>query len=79
MIRLHGFALSNYTNMCKFALLEKGLDFEEVTVMPSQDPEHKKKSPMGKLPVLETENGFIFKCETFTKGSPNKITIGLVS
>ena len=59
MIRLHGFALSNYTNMCKFALLEKNLNFEEVAVMPSQDPEHKKMSPMGKLPVLETEKGFI--------------------
>ena len=59
MIKLHGFAVSNYTNMCKFALLEKGLDFEEVTGMPSQEPEHKKISPMGKLPVLETEKGFI--------------------
>ena len=59
MIKLHGFAVSNYTNMCKFVLLEKGLDFEEVTVMPSQEPEHKKISPMGKLPVLETEKGFI--------------------
>ena len=32
MLKLYGFAVSNYYNMVKLALLEKGLPFEEVTV-----------------------------------------------
>lgn len=59
MIKLHGFQVSNYYNMVKFALLEKGLDFEEVQVMPSQEDEFKAKSPMGKVPCIETDKGFI--------------------
>ena len=30
MLKLYGFAVSNYYNMVKLALLEKGLSFEEV-------------------------------------------------
>lgn len=59
MIKLHGVRISNYYNMVKFALLEKGIDFEEVTVMPSQEEDYKSKSPMGKVPCLETEHGFL--------------------
>ena len=59
MIKLFGFRVSNYFNMVKFALLEKGLDFEEVDVMPSQEGEFKAKSPMGKVPCIETEQGFL--------------------
>lgn len=57
MIRLHGFAISNYHNAVKFALLEKGIDFEEVEAHPSQDPAYLAKSPMGKIPYLETPEG----------------------
>ncbi|MEQ8659603.1 MAG: glutathione S-transferase [Gammaproteobacteria bacterium] len=59
MIKLHGFPVSNYYNMVKFALLEKGMAFEEVNAMPSQESEYKTKSPMGKVPCLETEHGFL--------------------
>ena len=59
MIRLLGFQVSNYYNMVKFALLEKGLDFEEVQVMPSQEDEFKAKSPMGKVPCIEVDQGFV--------------------
>ncbi|MCB1746298.1 MAG: glutathione S-transferase family protein [Gammaproteobacteria bacterium] len=59
MIKLHGFAVSNYYNMVKFALLEKGLEFEEVQAMPSQEADYKAKSPMGKVPCFETEQGFL--------------------
>lgn len=59
MLKLHGFAVSNYYNMVKFALLEKGLDFEHVDAMPSQESDFKAKSPMGKVPCLETSSGFI--------------------
>ncbi len=59
MIKLHGFAVSNYYNMVKLALLEKELAFEEVNAMPSQEAEYKAKSPMGKIPCLETAHGFL--------------------
>lgn len=62
MLKLHGARISNFYCMAKQALLEKGLSFEEVDVMPSQEPEFLAKSPMGKVPALETEHGFL--CET---------------
>lgn len=59
MLRLHGFAISNYFNMVKLALLEKGVDFEVNTVRGSQDAEFLAMSPRGKVPFLETEQGYI--------------------
>ncbi|HGY9624011.1 glutathione S-transferase [Pseudomonas juntendi] len=59
MLKLHGFAVSNYYNMVKLALLEKGLPFEEVPLFPSQTPQSLAISPRGKVPVLETEHGFL--------------------
>lgn len=59
MLRLHGFAVSNYFNMVKLALLEKGVPFEINTVRGSQTPEFLAISPRGKVPCLETEHGFI--------------------
>lgn len=34
MLKLYGFAVSNYYNMVKMALLEKGVPFEEVPFLP---------------------------------------------
>ncbi|MDR0278183.1 MULTISPECIES: glutathione S-transferase [Pseudomonas] len=59
MLKLHGFAVSNYYNMVKLALLEKGLPFEEVLFVPNQTPQALAISPRGKVPVLETEHGFL--------------------
>lgn len=59
MIKLYGFAVSNYYNMAKFALMEKGMKFEEVAAMPSQETDYTAKSPMGKVPCLETDKGFL--------------------
>lgn len=59
MLKIYGFPLSNYYNMVKVALIEKGLDFEEVLVKPSQEADFLSKSPMGKVPFLETEHGFL--------------------
>jgi glutathione S-transferase len=59
MITLHGFAVSNYYNKCKIALLEKGVPFEENLVWTGQSPELLAKSPMGKIPFLETPSGII--------------------
>lgn len=59
MMKLYGFPVSNYYNMVKFALLEKGAKFEEVSAMPSQESDFVSKSPMGKVPYLETDEGCI--------------------
>ena len=59
MLKLHGAPLSNYYNIAKCALLEKGLDFEEVLTPPSQDPEYTARSAMGKIPCIETAAGFL--------------------
>ena len=59
MLRLHGFAVSNYYNMVKLALLEKGLPFEEVQVLASRDEAFLAISPRGKVPVLQCEHGYI--------------------
>lgn len=59
MLKLHGFAVSNYYNMVKLALLEKGVPFEEVPFFGGQSPQSLKISPRGKVPVLETEHGFL--------------------
>ncbi|MEX5665623.1 glutathione S-transferase [Pseudomonas neuropathica] len=59
MFKLYGFSVSNYHNMVKLALLEKGLPFEEVTFYPTPTPESLAISPRGKVPVLGVEAGFI--------------------
>lgn len=59
MLKLHGFVVSNYFNMVKMALIEKGVDFEIVQTQPSQEDDYLVKSPMGKVPCIETEEGFI--------------------
>ena len=57
MITLHGFAISNYYNKIKLVLLEKDIPFEEALTYPSQDEALLKRSPLGKIPFIETEQG----------------------
>lgn len=59
MLRLYGAPLSNYYNMVKCALLEKGMAFEAIMAPPSQEADYLGKSPMGKIPCIETERGFL--------------------
>ena len=59
MIEFYGLALSNYSNIVKAALLEKGIAFEAITTRPSQDQEYLARSPMGKIPCIKTEEGFL--------------------
>ncbi len=59
MIKLHGAPRSNYFNMVKTVLLEKGIEFEEVMTPPSQEDDHLARSAVGKIPCLETEQGFL--------------------
>ena len=59
MLKLHGMNMSNYYGMAKMALLEKGIEFEEVHQFPSKDEAYLARSPMGKVPCIEVEGGFI--------------------
>ena len=59
MLKLHGFSVSNYYNMVKLALLEKGIPFEPVDVHGGQRDDFLVISPRGKVPVLQTEQGYI--------------------
>lgn len=59
MLKLYGFASSNYFNIVKHALLYKEIEFEEVKVYPGAGAEYLQKSPLGKVPCIETENGFL--------------------
>jgi glutathione S-transferase len=59
MLKLHGFPVSNYTNMVELALLEKGLPFEYVTTYPAQTDDFLAISPRGKVPALGTPQGHL--------------------
>lgn len=59
MITLCGVSLSNYYNKIKLVLLEKEIEFIEENVLPSQDPALLARSPLGKIPFLETEAGVL--------------------
>lgn len=62
MLKLCGFAGSNYYNKVKLGLLEKGVAFEEVLVWADRSPALLEKSPLGKIPYLETGHGAL--CES---------------
>ena len=58
MLRLCGFHISNYHNKVRLALLEKGIAFDEdPNCKPSQKDEWLARSPVGKVPIVETESG----------------------
>ena len=61
MLKLLGFSASNYYNVPKLAMLEKGIEFEEVQTWTGADadfqPEYLDLSPMGKVPCLVTHEG----------------------
>jgi glutathione S-transferase len=59
LIKLYGVPLSNYYNTIKLSLLEKGIEFEEVMSPPNQEADYLAKSPMGKVPCIETSDGFL--------------------
>ena len=67
MLKLCGFAVSNYYNKVKLSLLEKGIPFEEELVYPSQKEEFRKDSPMGKVPFLRTEHGVLTESQVLTE------------
>jgi glutathione S-transferase len=58
MLKLHGFSISPNHNKVKLALLEKGIEFEEIMQRPSQDETFLVHSPMGKIPTMEVDGKF---------------------
>jgi glutathione S-transferase len=57
MLRLHGFASSNYYNVVKIVILEKGIPFAEVPSYPPADAAYRARNPTGKFPCLELADG----------------------
>ena len=58
MLKLCGFRISNYHNKVRLVLLEKGIEHDEdAGCRPSQSAEYVARSPMGKAPFLELDDG----------------------
>lgn len=55
MIKIHGVTISNYYCTAKVAFIEKNIPYEDVSVMPSEEPEVLAASPMGKVPYLDVD------------------------
>src|SRR5688500_16135556 len=77
MLKLNGDQLSNYHNKVRIALMEKGLAFDEdAGLRPSQKDDYLARSPMGKVPFLETEGACLREsqviCEYLEEAYPQK-------
>jgi glutathione S-transferase len=58
MLKLCGFRISNYHNKVRIALLEKGIAYQEdASCTPKQTEAFLARSPMGKAPFLELDDG----------------------
>ncbi len=63
MLKLCGFAASNYYNKVKFVLLEKEIPFEEELVWLDRSPALLERSVLGKVPFIETERGTLIESQ----------------
>jgi glutathione S-transferase len=59
MVTLYGSAISNYYNKIKLALMEKEIAFLEELVLPNQDEAMLKLSPLGKIPYIKSDDGYL--------------------
>lgn len=59
MVKLYGHPISNYYNIVKLGLMEKGVDFEEIVIGTEKTEELLSKSPAGKIPFLVTDEGIL--------------------
>ncbi len=59
MITLYGSLISNYYNKIKLALLEKEIAFLEQPVAPSQNEAMLRRSPLGKIPFIKSDDGYL--------------------
>lgn len=58
-LKLYGYPVSNYFNVVRAILIEKGLDFEIAFIRASQNQTFLEMNPMGKVPIIETPHGWI--------------------
>ncbi|NQY95833.1 MAG: glutathione S-transferase family protein [Henriciella sp.] len=60
-LKVHGTLLSPWVRRLVVAIEEKGLDYEQVSIVPlgDPDPDFLKISPLGKVPVLEVNGRFL--------------------
>ncbi|MGO4762101.1 glutathione S-transferase [Cupriavidus sp. 2KB_3] len=65
MLKLCGFAASNYYNKVKLALLEKNLPFEEVLAWIGETD--LSATPLGKVPYIITDSGPLCESETIAE------------
>ncbi len=77
MLKLYGFPISDYTNKVRLALEEKGIPHEiDLSIRPSQEESFRQRSPLGKVPFLETEHGVLVEstiiCEYLEERYPEK-------
>ena len=62
MIKVHGLSLSNHSQMIKFALKEKKINYEWIETLPysmSKDETILEKSAIGALPIIEYQGEYI--------------------
>ena len=59
MIKLYGLEISNYHAVVKAFMLEKGFEFEEIEIAPSYSEPYLELSPMGKMPFIEVDEGYL--------------------
>jgi len=77
MLKLCGFHISNYFNKARIVLLEKGIEHQtDAGCRPSQDAAFLARTPMGKVPFLETDGGTLVEsdviCEYLEDAYPQK-------
>src|SRR2546430_5282610 len=77
MVKLCGFHISNYFNKARIAMLEKGVPFElDPTCKPSQQEDFLARSPMRKVPFIETDGAQLSEsqviCEWLEDAYPQK-------
>ncbi len=78
-LKLCGFSVSNYYNKLKIQLLEKQVEFEEELVWVNPvDPSVYVRSPMGKVPFLETPLGCLSEsavCAEFIEQTYSRVPL----
>jgi glutathione S-transferase len=67
MITLVGFAVSNYYNKVKLALLEKGIEFQEELNWATKDEATLSASPLGKVPFIRTDAGALSESQVIVE------------
>ena len=67
MIKLCGFGVSNYYNKVRLALMEKDIPFTEEVVLPGQEKSFLDRSPLGKIPFIETEHGCLSESQVIVE------------